>query len=56
MSMSIQSDLEVRLRDAERKLERLALEGLHSGEAVVGDDAYWDAKMQRVRDRAAQER
>ncbi len=38
---------------AERELERLALDGLHSGDAVVGDDAYWAAKFQRVKDRTA---
>lgn len=76
MSMTIHSDLEIRLREraaaegvsvetyleriasdderAERELERLALEGLHSGDAVVADDAYWAAKIQRVKDRAAQ--
>jgi len=78
MSMTIHSDLEVRLRgraeaegvtveaylervarddeQAERELERLALEGLHSGDAVVGDDAFWDARIQRVKDRAARTR
>jgi hypothetical protein len=78
MSMTIQSDLEVRLRgraeaegvsveaylervarddeQAERELERLALEGLYSGDAIVGDDAFWDARIQRVRDRAASPR
>lgn len=78
MSMTIHSDLEVRLREraeaegvsveaylerialddeqAERELEQLALEGLHSGESVVGDDAFWDTLSQRVKDRAARAR
>ena len=34
-------------------LEGLALEGLNSGEAVVGDDAFWDARIGRARERVA---
>jgi hypothetical protein len=41
---------------AEQELERLALEGLNSGEAVIGDEAYWSAKIQRVKDSSARTR
>ncbi len=54
MSMTIHSDLEVRLRgraEAEGELERLVIEGLNSGESVVGDDAFWDAMFHRLKDR-----
>ncbi len=57
--VSVEAYLERIARDdeqAERELERLALDGLHSGEAVVGDDAYWDAKVQRVQERTARGR
>jgi hypothetical protein len=39
-------------QEAERDLERLALEGLDSGDPVVADDAYWEGKRRRLTDRS----
>ena len=33
---------------AERELEGLALEGLSSGESIVADERYWEAKRNRL--------
>ncbi|MBS1827101.1 MAG: hypothetical protein JST93_17415 [Acidobacteria bacterium] len=35
---------------AEDDIERLALEGLDSGEGIVADDRYWAEKRQRLID------
>lgn len=37
--------------EAENDIERLALEGLESGEAIVADDRFWAEKRQRLIDR-----
>lgn len=36
---------------AEDELEALAIEGLHSGESIAADSAYWATKRQRLIDR-----
>ncbi len=36
---------------AEREIEALALEGLNSGEPIVIDAAYWQAKHRRLDER-----
>lgn len=59
MAITIHPDLEARLRaraqaaglTVETYIERIALEGLVSGEAIVADDQYWAAKRQRLMDR-----
>ena len=33
---------------AEQELESLALEGLSSGESIVADERYWEAKRNRL--------
>ena len=33
------------------ELEALALEGINSGESIEGNDAYWESKIQRLREK-----
>jgi antitoxin ParD1/3/4 len=46
------------LTDAERReverINKLLIEALDSGPRSVADDAYWEAKKQRLRERRAQ--
>ena len=36
---------------ADAELEALAIEGINSGESIVGDEQYWAQKRQRLLDR-----